>query len=108
MSDELVCPRCDSDDHLTGERDGEIIHITCSECAVSWDRDLQPKCPTCGNEDVRATPKAIVQKARGTQLSIMSFETVHLCPKCDADLWEEQKQTNSPIAPTENPADGIK
>ena len=108
MADELLCPQCGLDDHLSGERDGEVIRITCAECEVSWDRDLQPKCPTCGNEDVRPVPKAIVQKARGTQLSIMGFETVYLCPGCDAELWEQQKQTNSPLAPSENPAEGMK
>ena len=35
---EIVCPNCGVDDHLSGERDGELIRITCSDCDLVWDR----------------------------------------------------------------------
>ena len=34
--DELTCDTCGTDDHLRGERDGDVIHITCEGCGASW------------------------------------------------------------------------
>lgn len=104
MSDALTCPSCKTDDHLAGEPHGELIRITCSACDLTWDRDPSPSCGRCGNTDVRPVPQAVVEKSRGTQLSIVAIRVVHLCPDCDAELLRKQLQTNSPLAPHENPA----
>lgn len=108
MDDEIVCPRCGTDEHLRGERDGDVVHTTCDACELSWDRDLRPRCKTCGSEDVRGVPKPIVQKARGSQLSIIASTVVYLCPRCDADVWEQQRSSGSGLTPDENPADGVR
>lgn len=108
MSDDVTCPSCRRDDHLAGERRGDLIRITCSACNLVWDRDPAPKCPICGSTDVRPVPQAVVEKSRGTQLSIMAMRVVYLCPTCDRDRLRDQQQTNSPLPPTENPATDVK
>lgn len=107
-ADELVCPSCGNDDHLSGERNGEVIHITCSACDLAWDRDLTPRCPDCGRDDVRAAAQAVWEKSRGTQMSIVSVSTVYLCPDCDAEKLERVRESNTPLPPDENPAGGMR
>ena len=104
MSDELVCPNCGLDDHLSGEPRGELIRITCSACELVWDRDPSPRCKRCGDAEVRAVPKAVWEKSRGTQLSIVALQTVYLCPACDAELLRGHLQSKTPLPPDENPA----
>jgi predicted RNA-binding Zn-ribbon protein involved in translation (DUF1610 family) len=100
---ELICPTCGTDEHLSGTTNGDIIEITCSDCGVRWERDTTPRCPTCGSLDVRPTAKAMLDKSRGTQLSIMAIQVVYLCPTCDADVLARQLQSNSPLPPDESP-----
>jgi len=56
MSDEIVCSNCGIDDHLSGERPGEVIHITCAACQLARDRDPSPRCCKCRNHDVEPAP----------------------------------------------------
>ncbi len=102
MSD-LTCANCGEDDDLLGERDGEVITITCQACGLVWDRDLAPSCGTCGSTDVRPAFQAILDKSRGTQLSIQSMRLVHLCPTCDPEKLEAYLHSNTPIPPDELP-----
>jgi ssDNA-binding Zn-finger/Zn-ribbon topoisomerase 1 len=104
MSDDLVCPSCGADDHLQGERHGDLIRITCSTCNLVWDRDPSPRCRRCNNPEVRPAPQAIWGKARGTQLAVVALRTVHLCPDCDPDLLRRFLDSGIPIPPDENPA----
>ena len=108
MDDELLCPSCGVDDELTGEHDGEVIHITCGRCDLAWDRDLTPRCPTCGRDDVRAAAQAVWEKSRGTQMSIVSVQTVYLCPACDPDKLERVRESNTPLPPDVDPAGGMR
>lgn len=106
--DDLICPHCDSDEHLRGERDGDAIHMTCDACELTWDRDLKPRCKRCGNTDLRSAAQAVWEKSRGSQLSIVSVQTVHLCPDCDADKVARIRESNTPLPPEENPAAGMR
>lgn len=78
-TDELTCLRCETDEHLLGERTGDVIHITCTNCGLAWDRDPSPRCATCGSPDVRTISEPVIEKARGTQLSIVGVTTTYLC-----------------------------
>jgi hypothetical protein len=104
MTDEIVCPSCRTDDHLSGQPHGDLIHISCAACELEWDRDPSPRCKACGSAEVRPVPQSFVEKSRGTQLSIVAMRVVYLCTTCDAELLRRQLQTNSPLAPHENPA----
>lgn len=108
MDDDLTCPRCQSDEHLRGDRDGEVIHIACESCDISWDRDLTPRCKTCGGGNVRSAAQAVWEKSRGSQLSIVSVRTVYLCPDCDADKLARVLESNTPLPPEDNPAAGMR
>jgi predicted RNA-binding Zn-ribbon protein involved in translation (DUF1610 family) len=106
VSADIVCPNCGVDDHLSGDRRGDIIRITCTACQLEWDRDPAPRCASCGNPDVRPVPQAIWAKSRGNQLSTVALRTVYLCPACDADELRRYLDSGSPIPPKENPAAG--
>lgn len=103
MSADTVCANCGEEENLRGSRDGEIITVTCEECGLVWDRDLTPKCPTCGSLDVRAAFQSILEKSRGTQLSIQSMRLIYLCPSCDADRLADYIKSNTPLPPEELP-----
>lgn len=110
MAFDIRCPACDEDEDLEGRRDGDVIEITCGACGRAWTRDPAPTCPRCGSGDVEAALRAIVEKSRGTQLSIVSTEVVHLCRSCDADALARYRISKSPLMPDElptvNPQDG--
>ncbi len=99
MASDISCANCGEDEALEGSRDGEVITITCESCGLIWDRDLTPKCPTCGSTDVRAAFQSILEKSRGTQLSIQSMKLIYLCPTCDADRLADYVKSNTPIPP---------
>lgn len=101
----IACAHCGEQEELTGERNGEVIEITCGSCGLVWDRDLTPRCETCGSSDVRPAFQSIVDKSRGTQLSIQSMRLVHLCPICEPELLADYLQSNSPLPPAELPFD---
>ncbi|MEQ9322676.1 MAG: hypothetical protein RIF41_26155 [Polyangiaceae bacterium] len=96
-------PRCGEVDDLHGDRAGDVITITCGACATVWDRDTSPSCGTCGSTDVRPAFEAIVEKSRGTQLSMQSVRLVYLCPRCDAERLAEYQVSNRPLPPPELP-----
>ncbi|MDH3754872.1 MAG: transposase [Acidimicrobiia bacterium] len=102
MSD-LICANCGEEDELRGTRDGDTITITCESCGLVWDRDINPTCPTCGSDDVRPAFQAILDKSRGTQLSIQSMRLVHLCPTCDPERLATYQQSNTPLPPDQLP-----
>ena len=47
--------------------------------------------------------QSIVEKSRGTQLSIQSLRVVHLCPECDAGQLAIWNRSNTPLRPAELP-----
>ena len=102
---DIECANCGEDERLVGSREGETIEITCEVCGLVWIRDLTPSCPTCESTDVRPAFQAIVDKSRGTQLSIQSMRLVHLCPECQPDVLADYLQSNSPLSPAELPFD---
>ena len=106
---EIACPRCGEEEALLGRREGppgeEAITVTCESCALEWVRDLTPRCPSCGSTAVRPALRSIVEKSRGTQLSIHSLRVVHLCPACDAEQLAEWNRGNTPLRPAESPVD---
>lgn len=101
--DEISCPACGETDDLTGSRVDALISITCGVCGATWTRDPSPSCPHCGRRDVREAVQAVVDKSRGTQLSIQSFRVVHLCPDCDAARLRRWLDSNTPLPPDELP-----
>ncbi len=104
MSDEIRCPACGEDDDLEGINDEGVITITCGSCDNVWERDRERRCPRCDAGDLYPVPVAILEKSRGTQLSIMSTRPEYLCWVCDRDLIDAQRRSGTPIMPDELPA----
>jgi len=49
-------------------------------------------------------PLAIVEKGRGTQLSVVGTRTVYLCSMCDAETLERYHRNRpNPLMPNELP-----
>jgi|TARA_R110002110_G_scaffold160258_3_gene358622 transposase-like protein len=83
MALDIVCPTCESDEHLNGEPVGDgLLRLTCSACKVQWTRDPRPKCPICGGDDLYHLPQVILEKSRGTQMSIQGIHLEYGCHQC--------------------------
>lgn len=102
---EIACPECGEQEELRGSRDGTRILVTCESCGTGWERDLTPRCKTCGTDDVRVAFQAVVEKSRGTQLSVTSLKQIWLCLICDAEQYEKVRETNRPLPPDELPTE---
>jgi hypothetical protein len=78
---ELTCPRCGEADDLRGETRDGTIWIRCQRCAHEWarDRDL---CPACGRRSLADRREPLIQKARGTQQSVIGYRIVQECWSC--------------------------
>jgi hypothetical protein len=84
MTLEILCPRCSSDEHLSGEPVGDgTIRLTCAACRVRWIRDPRPRCPTCGGDDLYHRPQVVLETSRGTQMSIQGIHVEYGCHACD-------------------------
>ena len=104
MALQIECPVCGETNDLTGNRHDDHITITCGNCGQAWDRPTTPVCPACDGTDLQAVPLAIVEKSRGTQLSVVGIRIVHLCNECDADdirRWHDNRP--NPLLPKELP-----
>jgi ribosomal protein S27AE len=98
------CPACGEAEHLAGRRDGDDIRLRCETCGETWIRRPVPTCARCSGTDMQAVPKAIVEKSRGTQLSVVGTRTVHLCSSCDADtLVIYHRNRPNPLMPDQLP-----
>lgn len=103
MSRLVSCPRCDETEELDGVHIDQSIIIRCQQCHLEWERDLTPRCATCGSEDVRPAFEAVVEKSRGSQLSMQSARLVYLCVSCDGAKLADYHRTSSPLMPAELP-----
>lgn len=87
MATEMVCTRCGVDDHLSGtHRDDDLIELHCAACDVTFTRDPRPSCRSCGGFDMEAMPKVLLDKSRGTQMSIQGIQREFACRECDEQL----------------------
>jgi len=84
MALEIVCPTCGTDDHVSGSPldDGQI-RLTCAACKIEWTRDPRPRCPKCGGDDLYHRPQVILEKSRGSQMSIQGIHVEYGCHACD-------------------------
>ncbi len=107
MSLDISCPSCGESEHLVGSRADSAIRMRCESCGGAWDRPLAKTCRSCGGSDLQAVPLAIVEKSRGTQLSIVGTRPVHLCSVCDAGVLRHYHDHRpNPLMPTDLPTIG--
>jgi len=103
VSRQIVCPSCGEQERLRGERDGELILLACKACGNRWEREPRPACPNCGGRDLVEAPKAVAEKVRGDQMSIVGYAKVQLCRSCDAALIDTLARSNAPLPPDAMP-----
>ena len=100
----IHCPECGEADDVSGRRTGDVINITCGSCGASWNRDLAPRCRQCGGGDLQSVPLAIVEKGRGTQLSVVGTRMVHRCSMCDVETLDRYHRNRpNPLMPDDLP-----
>lgn len=104
---DIACPDCGEDTRITGTRSSTGIALDCGACGAEWERSTRPTCDRCGGDDMQAVPLAIVEKGRGTQLSVVGTRTVHLCTTCDAEaLADYHRNRPNPLMPDQLPTIG--
>ena len=103
--DDLAYPACGETEELLGQRQGEMIEVTCEPCGRQWERDPNaiPFCDRCEGDDMEGAVKAIVEKSRGSQLSIVATQVVYLCRQCDEKVLSSYRIGRSPLMPDELP-----
>lgn len=101
---DIACPSCGETDALLGSPSSDVIALRCETCGNAWERDPAPRCPTCRGLELRTVPLAIVEKGRGTQLSVVGTRPIHLCVLCDAaTLSRWQRNRPNPLMPDSLP-----
>ncbi|MFQ5553901.1 MAG: hypothetical protein ACE5GC_00860 [Acidimicrobiia bacterium] len=104
---DVRCPTCGERESLRGTRSEDRIDLVCDGCGHTWRRSLSPRCPTCGGEDIQTVPLAILERGRGTQLSVVGTRPIDLCSTCDAPaLGRYHRNLPNPLMPDELPTIG--
>ena len=107
MSLNVSCPTCGETEDLSGTNAGDAIAMRCGSCAEQWDRPLARTCEQCGGSDLQTIPLAIVEKSRGTQLSVVGTRQVDLCSVCDASVLRHYHDHRpNPLMPADLPTIG--
>jgi hypothetical protein len=107
MAIRIECPECGESEDLAGVRSAESIALTCHACGKMWDRSLQKTCDRCGSADIQTVPLAIVERSRGTQLSVLGTRPVDLCSHCDrTKLAKYHANRPNPLMPDSLPTVG--
>ncbi len=105
---DIACPQCGETEALHGSRREDVISLQCDSCSHRWERDLNPSCSRCGGTDMQTVPLAILEKGRGTQLSVVGTRPIHLCSNCDAEtLRIYHRNRPNPLLPNEIPTAGL-
>lgn len=81
MAVAISCPACGEEEALRGQRRDETIWVRCEACGCEWPRD-RDVCPTCGRPLLTDRREPLMQKARGTQQSIVGYGIVQECWSC--------------------------
>ncbi len=112
MTVQIACAVCGELENLRGsdlggEGEQDRIELTCGACGHTWLRGGDPVCERCGGDDLQTVPLAIVERSRGTQLSILGTRPIHLCSVCDAVVLRHYHDHRpSPLMPTDLPTVG--
>lgn len=100
----MIACMCGETDDLAGEATALGIRITCGFCGTSWMRGDGKRCDQCESDDLQTVPLAIIEKGRGTQLSVVGVRDVDLCSTCDqAKLRRYHDNRPNPLMPDELP-----
>ncbi len=103
----IECSACGETEALTGVHLEDGIELVCGTCGNTWMRPSRKTCATCGGDDLQTVPLAIVERSRGTQLSVVGTRPVDLCSVCDAARLERYHANRpNPMMPVSLPTVG--
>lgn len=91
---EIRCPRCRESERLEARRERGLPRITCLACGHAWTRD-EHTCPSCGERQLKPSRVPLIQKARGTQQSIIGYRIAKRCASCG---WESEQAEEPPAS----------
>jgi Zn ribbon nucleic-acid-binding protein len=100
---DVRCPSCGEQEELHGRRSEGQILLRCLRCGYDGPRVAVRRCQTCGGADVVERPRALVERARGTQLSVVGYTTIGLCRVCDADDLARAIEHGGAVLPKDCP-----
>jgi len=100
----IRCPHCEETKALRGRRGDDGIVVTCQSCGHEWRRDPD-RCPTCG-DDLHAFRVPLLQKARGTQQSVLGYNVQKRCLACDGPPEIDGSATLDRKPPKPKPSSG--
>lgn len=104
---DIACPECGEATDLTGSNNAEGIVLACGRCGHQWSRTSEHSCDVCGSKDLQTVPLAIVERSRGTQLSVVGTRQITLCSVCDHDrLATYHANRPNPLMPENLPTVG--
>lgn len=81
--EDITCPNCgrEGPEGFNPRRERDRIFITCGACGHEWERHTD-KCPACGERALAPKRLPVLQKARGTQQSIIGYRMGRQCTSC--------------------------
>jgi hypothetical protein len=88
----VECPRCGETERLRGDRRDEGVEVVCEACECRWPRVPGMTCDRCGGSQVWRGSRALVERSRGTQLSVVGRVDAVLCWVCDRDELEAHER----------------
>lgn len=99
------CPTCGEDEALRGERSDNGVDVRCESCGTEWTRVPGASCDRCNGTDIWVGLRALVERSRGTQLSIVGTVDVTMCWSCDREVLEAHAKSmnNKMLMPTTLP-----
>ena len=107
MLPSIRCSACGESEALSGTRRDNGIDLMCESCGNTWTRPLEKRCSKCGSDDLQTVPLAIVERSRGTQLSVVGTRPIDLCSVCDAaELEHYHANRPNPLMPSSLPTVG--
>lgn len=80
----VECPSCGETDRarMKPRREGDALFVTCTVCGEEWEHHSD-RCPQCGERTLVPMRVPLLQKARGTQQSIIGYRMARRCSACD-------------------------
>lgn len=107
MALDITCPACGEADDLVGNPTSDGIELACGACGATWVRESGTRCDRCGGSDLQTVPLAIVERSRGTQLSVVGTRPIRLCSSCDDErLRAYHANRPNPLMPDDLPTVG--
>ena len=88
----VACPQCGETDDLSGEGVDGGVQVTCQACRYQWLRVPGATCDRCGGTDVWKGLRPLLERSRGTQLSITATVDVTLCWQCDRQVLQNHME----------------